>query len=201
MTRSRRARESRPRSTMKATENEVSHASGPVVRVGDDFEEAFPGASWLATECYANLSRVTDLLMDQHNRETRVEHGLSASGRELLVVLEGAREPLEPTVIAAQLLTTSGSMTSLLDTLEKRGLLQRTPHPDDRRKLLVRITPTAEAMLDELLPSLHARERTVMDGALTAGEQRRLIELLAKVAQSAMRVQQTADARATKVNT
>ena len=46
----------------------------------------------------------------------------------------------------------------VLDTLEKRGLIQRMPHPDDRRKLLIDITPAAQAILDELLPSLHARE-------------------------------------------
>ncbi len=47
-------------------------------------------------------------------------------------------------MIAERLLTTTGSMTSLLDTLEKRGLIRRLPHPDDRRKLLVDITPAAQ---------------------------------------------------------
>ena len=47
-------------------------------------------------------------------------------------------------------------MTALLDNLEKRDLMRRQPHPQDRRKLLIDITPAARAIVDELLPSLHA---------------------------------------------
>ena len=55
------------------------------------------------------------------------------------------------------------------------------PHPADRRKLLVDVTDGAVAILDELLPSLHERERTIIDDALTPAEQGTLIALLAKV--------------------
>lgn len=89
--------------------------------------------------------------------------------------MEGAGEPLEPKVIADRLLVTTGSMTSLLDNLEKRGLIRRHPHPEDRRKLLIDITPAARPIVDDLLPSLHAREREVMAAALSASEQRALI--------------------------
>ena len=139
----------------------------PLRRVGDDFEDEYPGASALATECFANLCRAADLLMELHNRQTREEYQLSPSARQVLAVVEGAGQPLEPTVIAERLLITTGSMTSVLDTLEKRGLIRRMPHPDDRRKLLVDITPDAQAILDELLPSLHARERDVISSALS----------------------------------
>ena len=100
--------------------------------------------------------------MALHNRQTLDEHQLSPSARQVLAVVEGAGEPLEPSVIADRLLITTGSMTSLLDNLEKRGLVRRLPHPEDRRKLLIDITPAAQAIVDELLPSLHARERDVM---------------------------------------
>jgi hypothetical protein len=76
-------------------------------------------------------------------------------------------------------------MTSILDTLEKRGLIRRIPHPDDRRKLHVELTPEAEAILNELLPSLHARERDVICGALSSSEQRQLLRLIGKVQRAA----------------
>src|SRR5436305_4825617 len=142
----------------------------PLVRVGDDFEEEYPGADALATECFANLWRAADLLMELHNSHTRDKYGLSPGARQVLAVVEGAGEPLEPSVIAQRVLTTTGSMTSLLDTLEKRGLVVRLPHPNDRRKLLVDITPEAQTIVDELLPSLHARERDVMSEALSTSE-------------------------------
>jgi DNA-binding MarR family transcriptional regulator len=158
----------------------------PLIRVGDDFEVEYPGASALATECYANLFRTANLLVELHNRHTRDAYRLSPAARQVLAVVEGAGEPLEPSVIAERLLVTTGTMTSLLDTLERRELIRRLPHPDDRRKLLVDITPAAQEIVDELLPSLHARERDVVTAALSTMEQRQLLGLVAKLQQAAM---------------
>src|SRR5205814_1048441 len=115
-----------------------------------------------------NLWRTAELLMGLHNRHTLDQYQLSPSARGVLAVVEGAGEPLEPSVIAERLVVTTGSMTSLLDNLEKRGLVRRLPHPSDRRKLLIDITPEAQAIVDEFLPALHARERDVVGAALTA---------------------------------
>jgi DNA-binding MarR family transcriptional regulator len=157
----------------------------PLVQVGDDFEDEYPGASALATECFANLWRTAELLVGLHNRHSQDRYQLSPSARDVLAVVEGAGEPLEPSVIAERLVVTTGSMTSLLDNLEKRDLVRRLPHPDDRRKLLIDITPEARAIVDELLPTLHAREREVIDGALSPAEQRTLLRSLAKLQQAA----------------
>jgi DNA-binding MarR family transcriptional regulator len=159
-------------------------APQPIVRVGDDFEDEFPGASALATECYANLWRTAELLIGLHNSHTLERYQLSPSARSVLAVVEGAGQPLEPSVIAERLMVTTGSMTSLLDNLEKRGLVRRLPHPGDRRKLLIDITPEAQVIVDEFLPAFHARERDVMAAALTSREQRTLLQLLAKLQQA-----------------
>jgi DNA-binding MarR family transcriptional regulator len=168
----------------------------PLIRVGSDFEDEYPGASALATECYANVCRAAELLMGLHNRYTADAHQLSPSGRQVLAVVEGAGQPLEPGVIAERLLITTGSVTSLLDSLEKRGLIRRLPHPDDRRKLLIDIEPAAQAIVDELLPALHARERDVVSTALSTNEQRELLRIIAKVQHAALAAQATAAPRA-----
>ena len=159
----------------------------PLIRVGDDFEDEYPGASALATDCYANLYRAATMSMELHNRQTRDEYQLSPSARKILAIIEGAGQALEPSVIAERLLITTGSMTSLLDTLQKRGLIRRLPHPGDRRKLLVDITPDAQVIVDQFLPSLHARERELISAALTTSEQRQLLRLLAKIQEAAIR--------------
>jgi DNA-binding MarR family transcriptional regulator len=135
--------------------------------------------------------RAAELLMALHNRHTLDAYQLSPSARQILAVVEGAGEPLEPSVIAERLLITSGSVTSLLDNLEKRGLIRRLPHPEDRRKLLVEITPAAQAIIDELLPELHARERDVISTALSITEQRELLRLIAKLQQAAVEARAT----------
>ena len=164
----------------------ASTGPDPLVQVGPDFETEYPDASALATECFANACRTGDLLIELHNRQTRDDYQLSQSAREVLAVVEGAGGPLEPTVIAQRLLITTASMTPILDTLERRGLIRRLPHPDDRRKRLVDITPPARRIVDEFLPSFHARERQVVDGTLTAAEQRELRRLLAKLQRAAL---------------
>ena len=123
--------------------------------------------------------------MGLHNRHTLDQYQLSPSARGVLAVVEGAGQPLEPSVIAERLVVTTGSMTSLLDNLEKRGLIRRLPHPHDRRKLLIDITPAAQTIVDELLPALHTRERDVIGDALTAAEQRSLLRSLAKLQRAA----------------
>jgi len=129
--------------------------------------------------------RTGSLLLGLHDRQALADFRLSSTGKQALAVIEGAGEPLEPSVVAERLIITTGSMTSMLDTLERRGLVQRMPHPTDRRKLLVDITDEGIAILDQLLPSLHQRERRVVTGALTRAEQRELLRLLAKLQQAA----------------
>src|SRR5947199_4733678 len=180
-----RADAAHPRARRCPLTPSTTRAAEPLIRVGADFEDEYPGADALATECFANLWRTAELLMGLHNRHTVDQYQLSPSARGVLAVVEGAGHPLEPSVIAERLVVTTGSMTSLLDNLEKRGLVRRLPHPDDRRKLLIDITPDARAVVDELLPSLHAREREVIGAALTASEQRTLLRYLAKLQKAA----------------
>ena len=136
--------------------------------------------------------------MGLHNRLTLEAYQLSPSARQVLAVVEGAGEPLEPSVIAERVLITTGSMTSLLDNLEKRGLIRRLPHPGDRRKLLVDITPAAQEIVDTLLPMLHARERALMSAALSNREQQQLLRLVAKVQQAALAAQSEPASAATR---
>jgi DNA-binding MarR family transcriptional regulator len=158
----------------------------PLIRVDDDFEDEYPGATALATECYANVIRAGDLLVGLHSRQMLDDYRLSQSALQILAIIEGARGPLEPTVIAERLLVTTGTLTSLLDNLERRALIRRQPHPRDRRKLLVDITPAAQAIVDGMLPSLHAREQNVISAALSVKEQRELRRLIAMLQQSAL---------------
>jgi len=86
----------------------------------------------------------------------REANGLSASAFQTLAILDGAGGALPGHVIAERLLVSSASMTSLLDTLERRGLVERRPHPTDRRKVLIHLTPDAQRIVDQQLPAIHA---------------------------------------------
>jgi DNA-binding MarR family transcriptional regulator len=150
------------------------------LRQGDSFEEEFPGASRSATECAVNLTRAATLLLAELQRSRRPYADLSTAAFQILAVIEGQGAPLPPSVIAERMLMTSGTMTSLLDTLARRGLVRRTPHPDDRRMLLIDITDAGREVVDVVLPVTH-RITEEMFGHLSETERERLIRTLGRV--------------------
>jgi DNA-binding MarR family transcriptional regulator len=152
----------------------------PAVIVDDDFEEEFPDARRAATLCAANLIRTANRLLAEIDRRRRIVADLSASAFQILAIVEGAGEPLPPHIIADRLLITSGTMTSLLDTLERRRLVRRVPHPSDRRKLLIDITDEARSILDRMLPRVHGASRDVF-AVLSDAECQTLVGLLQRV--------------------
>ena len=107
-------------------------------------------------------------------------HRLSAAGRQALAILEGAGEPLSPTTIAERLIVTTATVTSLLDTLEKRGLLVRQADTSDRRKLLISITDEGRTIVDAFLPEIIALQTAVM-AELSEPQRRQLLRSLAVV--------------------
>jgi DNA-binding MarR family transcriptional regulator len=147
------------------------------LRVDRGFVREFPGADASATEACANLVHGSTMLMELLNRYRASVTDLSASATQALAVLDGAGEPLPSNTIAERLLVTTASMTSLLDTLEKRGLVERNRHPTDRRKILVSLTDGGSAVVDELLPVMRAGEKAAAK-ALSADQRETLMVLL-----------------------
>lgn len=125
------------------------------------------------------LVRTGDRLLAGIDQALR-HHRLSRAGREALAVLEGAAQPLSPTAIAERLIVTTASVTSLLDTLERRGLVERRPDPTDRRRLLIVITQDGKAIVDQFLPEVVALQTAAL-ATLTEAQRRQLVELLATV--------------------
>ncbi len=143
------------------------------------FEREFPGGSESANAAVVALVNVGERFLASFDKALR-HHRLSRAGREALAVLEGAGRPLSPTTIAERLIVTTASVTSLLDTLERRGLVERRPDPTDRRKLLVVITDAGVALVDQFLPELVALQTAAVAG-LSETQRRQLVSLLGRV--------------------
>jgi DNA-binding MarR family transcriptional regulator len=77
-------------------------------------------------------------------------------------------------------MVTSGAMTNRIDRLEAKGLVERQAGADDRRSVIVRLTPKARTLLDELLAE-HLRNEARLFAALTVEEHTKLSDLLRKV--------------------
>ncbi|MCP2513938.1 MAG: MarR family winged helix-turn-helix transcriptional regulator [Achromobacter mucicolens] len=92
----------------------------------------------------------------------------------------GSPYAMTPTDLHEGLMLSSGAMTSRLDRLERKGLIERVPSPNDRRSTLVRLTPAGLALIDKLLPLHVANEQQAL-ASLTQKEQAQLDGLLAKL--------------------
>lgn len=101
---------------------------------------------------------------------------------DVIATLRRSGEPyaLTPTDLHERLMLSSGAMTSRLDRLENKGLIQRAPSPTDRRSIQVRLTPAGLALIDKALP-LHVANEQQAVSALTQKEQKQLDGLLAKL--------------------
>ena len=152
--------------------------TGPL-RIETDHASRYPGANKLATETVINLIRTSSFLVAELDRVFR-RYGLTGAGFNVLMILCGAHGPLSPFEIGERRLVTRGTVTGLLDTLEKQELVRRMPHPQDRRMLLVEVTEDAETLLDEVCDELFPAQAQMMAG-LTGSEKDSLVRLLGKL--------------------
>lgn len=78
--------------------------------------------------------------------------GLAMGDFDVLATLRrsGAPYALRPSDLSKSSMLTSGTMTSRLDRMEKKGLVRRASDPDDRRALMVHLTEDGLALVNEV---------------------------------------------------
>jgi len=86
--------------------------------------------------------------------DARAADGLGIGRNDLRCLDLLANGPLAARIIAERLGLTSGSVTALLDRLERRGLVRRLPDPQDRRGVLVEATAQGHGDLVAIRRSL-----------------------------------------------
>ena len=146
------------------------------IKVAPDFEERYPNSSAKATECAMTLVLTAELL------EKRIANliqpfSLSPATGLVLSILADSEIPVSPNQIAERLIISRASVTSLLDSLEKRGFVKRQAHPSDRRMLLVELTKTGHEAANQFRPTVHQNQKVWLN-ALNENEQEQLIQLL-----------------------
>jgi DNA-binding MarR family transcriptional regulator len=110
------------------------------------------------------------------------EHGLEPGWHDVLATLRRIGPPhrMRPSDFAGALMITSSGTTKRLDRLEKAGLIAREPDPQDRRGILISLTPKGRELIDRVTGPHLANERRLLE-ALTPAEQRQLADLLRRL--------------------
>ncbi len=147
----------------------TDHVDG-VIR---QWKDERPDLDVSAMAVFGRISRINAVIMKKL-KDNFKRFGLEAGDFDVLATLVRAGSPhaLKPTQLYQATMLTSGTMTSRIDKLEKLGFVNRVPDEEDRRAVLVKLTPTGQQKIEEallahvayqesLLKSFSAAEREV----------------------------------------
>ena len=138
-------------------------------------------------DCAAGCTAVTSLMRVHQMMTKRADQilaplDLTFARYELLVRLYFHTGRCRSTSSARQLQIHQTSITSLVDRLEKQGLIKRTPHPTDRRSTIAQMTPAGRVLTGKAINLLNAE--FFRDLGLSEREAHLLIGLLMKMRRS-----------------
>jgi DNA-binding MarR family transcriptional regulator len=141
-----------------------------------------PDLPMLPVETVGRLLDAAARVTRDHMTPLLAEAGLQVGEFDVLTPLRRSGEPyvLSPTQLYETALISSGGMTDRLDRLERAGLVERRPDPNDRRGRQIALTATGKRVIDDMIGRMVAME-TKMLSVLTEAEQKRLNALLKKL--------------------
>ena len=131
-----------------------------------------------ALDLLIKLSRCAASLSERLVAPLR-EQGFTASQFGLLEALLHLG-PLEPCELGPKLLTSRPNVVLLVDRLERRGLVRRTPVAHDRRRVLVELTSKGRRAIEKTFAN-HLARLLAETSRLSPAEQEELARLCRKL--------------------
>jgi DNA-binding MarR family transcriptional regulator len=171
----------------------------------------FPDLDPWACAVYLHLLRAGDEVFEVAEQNLN-RHAISPGRFGVLMLLWGgahARDPeggnaddlclppgpRSPAELADAAGVTRATMTGLVDTLERDGLVRRVPDKEDRRMMSVVLTPKARQFLSDMLPG-HFQLMAALTSTLSEPERQTLVALLNKIIERAVAITGNGDDRA-----
>lgn len=145
--------------------------------------QRFPELDPSACEVFLHLLRAGDeafRVIDTHFQSKGLSQGRFTVLMLLLDKSSGTSASLTPAQLADMSGVTRATMTGLIDTLERDGMVTRNPDPGDRRMLLVELTAKGMEFLAQMLPE-HFRRIGVLMSPLNEDERATLVRILGKI--------------------
>jgi DNA-binding MarR family transcriptional regulator len=119
--------------------------------------------------------------LDAEMRASLAHVGLTKE--EFKVLMELHAGPRTHGALCRELEVSTGVMTNRLDKLERMGLVNRAKDPNDRRGVMLVLTPAGAERLDAYIDRGAHRERQLLEG-LSLNDKRQLNKLLTKLVDS-----------------
>lgn len=131
---------------------------------------------FVSLDAISNIYRAAAAVRRRAERDVLAKHGLSFGAFTILWVL-WVWDEMETARLAEECNLAKGTLTGMLNTLEKQNLVERNRIEADKRRVLVSLTETGEATISEVFPTFNAFEGQ-MSAGLSDDEKRELARLL-----------------------
>jgi DNA-binding MarR family transcriptional regulator len=153
------------------------HEQDAVDRIAGQWNAVRPDVDISPVGIVGRVSRLSRLV-DRRLAANFARFGIESWMYDVLATLRRSGEPYELTAgdLVRQSMVTTGAITNRIDRLEARGLVERA-RTDDRRKVIVRLTPKGRDLVDEVVGDHLATEQEILAG-LSPRQQRELAHLL-----------------------
>ena len=141
-----------------------------------------PELPMLPVETIGRLLDAAERVIRDHMDPLLAAEGLQVGEFDVLTPLRRSGKPytLSPTQLYRSAMISSGGMTNRLDRLERAGLIERRPDPNDRRGKQIALTAAGKRAVDDLIGPMVAMEEQLLS-VLTPTEQKTLNALLKKL--------------------
>lgn len=134
-----------------------------------------------AVSVWVRLLKAHALLLRALRR--RVPDGLTLPQFDVMVQLARRTDGMTHGELTRALLVTGGNVTGLVDRLARAGLVERRPHPADRRAVRLALTARGRAVVQRALPR-HTREIEALLRGLPPKDLAQLRDLLGRLNRS-----------------
>lgn len=129
---------------------------------------------------WIRLLGVTRVAESQLREFLRVKHATTLPRFDVMAALYRKRDGVTMSELSRMLLVSNGNATTVVDRLEKDGLVRRTGSDADRRTVFVALTPDGFAQF-EVLAADHERELTRVFANLSDVDLEALTDILKRM--------------------
>ena len=115
----------------------------------------YPTFNWPSVELLLNLAYSYDVLSGILSAKV-TPYGITRAGFNVLRILSRSdSKSCKQNEISELMLVSRANITGLVDSLFRKGLVDRINDPHDRRVNMIKILPKGEKLLDDLLPGYY----------------------------------------------
>ena len=139
----------------------------------DDVFDLYPGIEVNGLPITGRVMRLARYL-EALREQWLGEFGLTVPDFDVLATMRrtAGNAAINVRELQRSMMLSSGGTTKRLDRLEHAGLIERLPDPNDRRGVLIRLTPAGIELIDQAIPAITAHENEVVGNAIPSTRRR-----------------------------